>query len=318
MTRLRSASLALALLAAGAMPYRAFAVSKEMVQLQTQIQQLQDAVARLQQSNDERMGVMRDLVQQTADSVNKMSVSVGNLQQQMRTQNEGEAGKLDQVSGQVQSLHDSLDEMKARLARLEKGLGDLQSSQQTISAGAASNTSPATASPAVVPGPAPVDPGSPASPAKAKPGKPSAALPATGAKTPAGAPPVDDLYQTALGDYNGAKYSLAAAEFADVIQYYPDSNLAGNSYFYLGEMDYRAGKYADASKSYDHVMEQYPGNPKIPTAQWRKGQSLLALKQTDAAARELRSLIARFPNSPEAGQARSKMNGLGIRITPQR
>ncbi len=51
--RLASAALLAALLICSS---PAFAVSKDMVQLQTQIQQLQDAVARLQQSNDERMG----------------------------------------------------------------------------------------------------------------------------------------------------------------------------------------------------------------------------------------------------------------------
>ena len=47
----------------GALPH-AFAVSKEMVQLQTQVQQLQDMVQHLQTSNDERMGVIVNLVQQ--------------------------------------------------------------------------------------------------------------------------------------------------------------------------------------------------------------------------------------------------------------
>src|SRR3569833_260297 len=56
-----------------ALPAPAFAVNRDMVQLQTQVQQLQDAVQLLQQSNDERMGVLRDLVQQSADSENKMS-----------------------------------------------------------------------------------------------------------------------------------------------------------------------------------------------------------------------------------------------------
>src|ERR1700689_3451639 len=91
----------------------AFGVNKDMVQLQTQVQQLQDAVARLQQSNDERMGVLKDLVQQNADSVNKMSLAVGALQQLLRTQAEASGTKLDQVSGQMQSLNDSVDEVKA-------------------------------------------------------------------------------------------------------------------------------------------------------------------------------------------------------------
>ena len=97
----------------------AFAVNKDMVQLQTQIQQLQDAVARLQQSNDERMGVMKDLVQQSADSVNKMCAVVDTLQKQMQAQQEAQPAKLDQVSGQIQSLNDSLDEIKARLGRFK-------------------------------------------------------------------------------------------------------------------------------------------------------------------------------------------------------
>ena len=56
--------------------FPAHAVSKEMIQLQTQVQQLQDAMQHLQQTNDERMGVLQHLVEQTADSVNKMSVTV--------------------------------------------------------------------------------------------------------------------------------------------------------------------------------------------------------------------------------------------------
>src|ERR1017187_3252651 len=87
----------------------AFAVNKDMVQLQTEVQQLQDAVARLQQSNDERMGVMKDLVQQSADAVNKMSVNIGTMQKQIQTQQDAQTGKIDQISGQIQSLNDSLD-----------------------------------------------------------------------------------------------------------------------------------------------------------------------------------------------------------------
>ena len=124
--RLASAALLTAILLC---PSPVFAVSKDMVQLQTQIQQLQDAVARLQQSNDERMGVMKDLVQQSADTVNKMSQNMETLQRQMQTQQEAQNGKLDQISGQIQTLNDSLDEMKARLARLEKLMQDIQGQQ---------------------------------------------------------------------------------------------------------------------------------------------------------------------------------------------
>jgi len=316
--RLAPATLAVAAVLLSA-PAPAFAVNKDMIQLQTQIQQLQDAVARLQQSNDERMGVMKDLVQQTTDSVNKMALSLDTLQKQMRAQSESTGKGLETVSGQMQSLNDSVDELKARLAKIDRAIADVQSTQQSLSARMDSGSSPAPAMAAPMDSPAPTTSTQPPT------GKTSKLLPpgnagpsaSAGLPTSAAAPPVEDLYRTAFSDYNGAKYSLASAEFTDVIKFYPDSNLAGNSYFYLGEIDYKAGRFAPASKNYDKVIEQYPGNQKIPVAQLRKGESLLSMRQTEAGARELRSLIQRYPNSQEATAARSKLNALGITVVPR-
>jgi len=64
----------------------------------------------MQQSFDERMGVMKNLVEQTTDNINKMSSSVDTLNKSLQQQNADAAGRLDQVSSQVQSLHDSVDE----------------------------------------------------------------------------------------------------------------------------------------------------------------------------------------------------------------
>ena len=54
----------------------AFPVSKEIVQLQTQVQALQDQMMQMRQSFDERMGVMKNLVEQSTDNVNKVSSAV--------------------------------------------------------------------------------------------------------------------------------------------------------------------------------------------------------------------------------------------------
>ena len=45
--------------------------------------------------------------------------------------------------------------------------------------------------------------------------------------------------------------------------------------------------------------------------------ALFSLKENEAGTRELRTLIQRFPNSPEAMQARSKLSGMGIPVTPK-
>lgn len=299
----------------------AFAVSKEMVQLQTQVQQLLDAVARLQQSNDERMGALKDLVQQSADSVNRMSLNMDVLQKQLASQQNAEGAKVDQVSGQVQALNDSLDEMKARMNRLEKLLTSVESQQQSI--GAALQNGPALVQPVQQQ----QQPQS-AAPQSAPPELPSAST-ATGRKPSAirqsaqvvqgpapapTAPPVEELYKAAYTDYMAARYPVAQAEFSDVIKNYPDHTLSGNAFYYLGEINYRATRYSAAASDYDKVLEQFPDNNKIPAAHLHKGQALIALKQNDAGVRELRALIQRFPNSPEAAQARSKLSGMGVPV----
>ncbi len=289
-----SAVFALLAVAGAALP--AHAASKDMIQLQTQVQQLQDSLQQMQQSNAEKMGVLQHLVEQTADTVNKMSASMDSLSQTVKTQNDATAGKVEGVSGQVQALNDSVDELKARVASLNKALQDLQSQGQNMSAQQPQAAAPAGGTPAG-------GPSNSNQPAAAQPAAPQA-------------PPVGDLYQSALRDYNSARYDVAGSEFSDVLRFYPQDDLAGNAQFYLGEIAYRQGNYQAAIKAYDATVEHYSGNPKIPAAQLRKGEALIALNQRDAGVRELRSLIQRYPQTPEAQQARSRLNAMGIRITP--
>ena len=50
------------------------------------------------------------------------------------------------------------------------------------------------------------------------------------------------LYNNAVRDYTGGKNDLASQEFSEYLKFYPNTDLAGNSYFYLGEIQFRAGK----------------------------------------------------------------------------
>jgi tol-pal system protein YbgF len=122
----------MAVLGAGVMP--AWGVNKDMVQLQTQVQDLQDRIAHMQQSFDERMGVMQHLIEQSTDRANKVATSVTDLQTTLQKQQADSGTKVDQLSGQIQSLNDTLDELKARLGKVSKQLEDMQAAQQSITA----------------------------------------------------------------------------------------------------------------------------------------------------------------------------------------
>jgi tol-pal system protein YbgF len=267
----------LALLSVGVTP--AWGVNKDMVQLQTQVQDLQDRIAHMQQSFDERMGVMKDLLTQQTDNVNKMGSAVQNLQKTLGQQTSDAGSKVDQISGQVQALHDAVDELKARLAKVSKQLDDMQTAQQNITA----------------------------PPAGSQPG----GSPGGAANNVPQAPPADQLYNDGLRDYNANKNDLASQEFAQYLQVYGNTDLAGNAQFYLGEIAYRQGNFAGAVQSYNKVLDQYPGGNKTAAAQLKKAYALLELGQRDAGVQELRSLISRYPKSPEALQARDRLTKLG-------
>jgi tol-pal system protein YbgF len=251
----------------------AWGVSKEIVQLQTQVQALQDQMAQMKQSFDERMGVMQHLVEQSTDNVNKVSTSITNLQTALQKQQGDQGGHLDQLSGQIQALNDTLDELKARLAKVSKQLEDLQSTQQSLAAQQAQQ------------------------------------------QAQAQAPPPDVLYNNALRDFNAGKNDLATQEFNDYIKFYPNTDLAGNSYFYLADMEYRQGNFQQAVKDYDQVIQNFPTGNKAPSAQLKKGFALLELGQTEDGVAELRHVIQRYPRSNEALQAKERLRKMGVSTT---
>jgi tol-pal system protein YbgF len=252
----------------------AWGVSKEIIQLQTQVQALQDQMTHMQQSFDERMGVMKNLMDQNTDSMNKVSAAMTALQSSLEKLQTDNSGKVDQLSGQIQALNDSLDELKARLAKVSKQLEDVQAAQQNQ---AATNAAQQAQQQAL-----------------------------------AQAPPPDVLYNNALRDYNAGKNDLAKQEFSDYVKFYPTTDLAGNSFFYLAEIDFKQGDYQGAIKNYDQVLQNFPTGNKAPSSDLKKGLALIELGQKDDGIAELRHVIQRYPRSNEALQAREKLRKMGV------
>jgi tol-pal system protein YbgF len=252
----------------------AFGASKEIIQLQTQVQQLQEEMAAMKQSFDERMGVMKNLVEQNTDAANKTTAAITSLQSTLQKQQGDSASRVDQLSGQMQALNDTLDELKVRLAKVSKQLEDMQSAQQSLAAQQQATQAQAQAQ--------------------------------------AQAPPPDVLYANALRDYNGGNNDLATQEFSDYIKFYPNTDLAGNSYFYLAELQFRAANYKQAVTNYDQVLQNFPSGTKAASAQLKKGFALIELGQKDDGVQELRHLIQRYPKTSEAVQARERLKKLGV------
>lgn len=259
----------------------AWAVAKEIIQLQRDVALLGDQLRDLNRLMTERLAETKQLLEQSTDSVNKLNGAIEAVQRSLQVTIAGQGQKVDGLQSQIQSLNDSLEDVKARLARLSEQVAQVRQAQETL------RTPPA---------PAPTAPGtSPQQP-----------------PTAAGPPPPEILYQNALRDYMSGRYDLATQEFQDYLKYYPDSELAGNAQFYVGEVFYRGGQFNEAVKAYDAVLQNYPKGNKTAAAHLKKGYALLEMKDRQAGVRELRALIRRFPNSDEARLARDRLKALGL------
>ena len=254
----------------------AWGVNRDLIQLQTQVQTLQDQMTHMQQSFDERMGVMKNLVEQDTDAINKAAAAINSLQTTLMKQQADSGSHVDQLSGQIQSLNDSLDELKARTAKVSKQLEDMQSAQQNLTT------------------------------------QPGAAVGQPQQAPVAQAPPPDVLYSTAITDYNTNKIDLATQEFGQYVKTYPDTDLAGNSYFYLAEIAFRQGNYQEAVKNYDLVLQNFASGNKAASAELKKGFAQIELGQKEDGITALRHVIQRYPRSNEALQARDRLHKLGV------
>jgi tol-pal system protein YbgF len=251
----------------------AYGANKDIVELQTQITQLQQQMTQMKQSFDERMGIMRNLLEQNTDATNKVTTAINGLQASINKQQQDRSGQGDQLSGQIQALNDTMDELKVRLTKLSKQLEDMQTAQQSMASQQAQAQQQAQAI--------------------------------------AQAPAPDVLYNNALRDYNGAKNDLAIQEFNDYIKFYPNTDLSGNAYFYLAEIQFKAGDYQKAVANYDLVLQNFPGGNKAAAAQLKKGFALLELGKEDEGTQELKHVIQRYPRTNEATQARERLRKLG-------
>lgn len=251
----------------------AYGANKDIIELQTQVTQLQTQMTQMKQSFDERMGVMRNLLEQNTDVTNKVTAAIGALQVSINKQQDDRSGQGDQLSGQIQALNDTMDELKVRLTKLSKQLEDMQAAQQSM---AAQQTQAQQQAQAVAQAPAP-----------------------------------DVLYNNALRDYNGGKNDLAIQEFSDYIKFYPDTDLAGNSYFYIAEVQYKTGDFQRAVANYDLVLQNFPSGNKAAAAELKKGFALLELGKQDEGAQALKHVIQRYPRTNEATQARERLRKTG-------
>ncbi len=241
----------------------------------TDIDALHDQIAEVQ-----RQAV---LLQQQGSSKQEVAQLEATIQRQTEALLKAEADMrldINSLSAQIAQLQDKLEDTNYRLAQVSQ---QIAATNQDLKA---SRSAPA------VPG---------------APGDAATAAAAAGTATDP-----ETLYQTSYSDYLRGNYDLAMLGFKQYLEAFPETDLADNAIYWIGECFYRQQKYVDAIAEYDRVLKQFPRSDKTASALLKKGFSLLEQGQRKEGIVQLQSVAKSFPSSDEANLAKQRLQSLGV------
>jgi tol-pal system protein YbgF len=247
-------------------------------------EQVQDLRARLDRSAEEIRAIRNEL--KTLADLVRQSVA-------------GQAGFKDDVRA-IPSQYQDL------LRRIDQLSLDVQKVSQDIAAGRAAEpppTGPGEAAPDKIPkGTAPQKK------PETKPGQTS--QPARPSPPPASNISPQEAYRMAYNDYLKGNYDLAVESFKLYRQQFPDSPLADNALYWIGECRFSQKKYEEAIDSFNDVILTYPQGDKVAAAYLKKGISYVELGKKEEALAVFKLLTTKYPLQEETKIAQDKIKEL--------
>ena len=264
--------------------------SKEIMELQRDIAQLQSQMQALQSSQDQKLAAIQALVTQSLDAAVKANTSVSvlaatvnqTLERELKTQMTpvaGLAAKVENTNNDVAEVRNSVADLNSSMNKILQRLGDINDAIKVLQA-------------------------PPAAPPTAANGGP-----------PPVTPPAETIFGNAFRDQNGGKLDLALAGYSDFLKFYPDDPNAPKAQLNIGEIHRQQGKLELAAQDFDAIIERYPASDITPDAYFMKGMSLKESgNKTDAIA-TFRSLIAKYPRKDQASQAKDQLRTMGVSLT---
>jgi tol-pal system protein YbgF len=117
-------------------------------------------------------------------------------------------------------------------------------------------------------------------------------------------------YNQAFDVLKGGKYADAIVGFRQFLQTYPQSSLADNAQYWLGESYYVTRDFQNAAASFQTVLDRWPDSRKGPDALLKLGYTQAELGHTAQARSTLASVSTRYPGSDAANLAAARLLAL--------
>lgn len=133
------------------------------------------------------------------------------------------------------------------------------------------------------------------------------AAPAAPAPAPAASASTEDPqvhYQRAQKDYSAGDFQKAKSEFDEHLRLWPGSETASNALFWKAKCNLKLNDYRGAISDFEQLRREYSSSTKVPFAMHNQAVAHSNLGETAQAQKLLEEVIANYPASPAAEQAK--------------
>jgi tol-pal system protein YbgF len=121
------------------------------------------------------------------------------------------------------------------------------------------------------------------------------------------------LYEKALAFCRNGQHKRAIMHFKVFLLYFPQSGLADNAQFWIGECYRAQHMLEEAVAAYQRVIDEYPGGNRVPRAMLNQGFVYLKMDRRVNAKLVLRRLADELPMTEEAKVAHSVLDRVAKR-----
>lgn len=138
-------------------------------------------------------------------------------------------------------------------------------------------------------------------------------IPTTETQTPAVQAPSDPeaanvAYKAAYALIRKRQFDASVVALLAFVKNFPQSDLVGNAYYWLGEVYMVQGDASLAVGSFEYVISKFPQHRKIPDALYKAGVAYQNTGNVDKANQLLQRVLAEYPESSAARLALEKVN----------
>ena len=245
----------------------------------------------------------------------------------LRTQIADTKASIEDTKREIAKVRGDVEEVRYRLDRLAKervGSGPqlkiLEDRIEALERQFRPHEEPPTPPPSVTseppPLPRPVEPPAgrtvespPALPTSPAPPGRTAAIPTEEPRLSKEPQEAQDEYKLALRALNDQQYDKAIQQFRNFQRKYPNSDMADDAQYWIGESYFNQKDYNRAILEFNDVLKYRRGD-KVPAALLRQAQAFLEIGDRTDARLILQKLVNDHPNSEQAKEARDRLQAL--------